>query len=117
MGIHVEVKRKITVDGREYESLDQVPDELRNAVQTALASGATPKATIRINGKTYGSLEEMPPGLRAIATVLTSLAASRMLPSDPSAEALSPEPVLSMRKIVVVILLAAGLVWLLRLFR
>jgi hypothetical protein len=42
---------------------------------------------------------------------------SRQPVADPSAEALRPEPVLSMRKIVGVILLAAGLFWLLRLFR
>jgi len=121
MSVNFEVKRKITVNGQQYESLDQVPKEFRNAVQSALASGATTKATIHINGKTYSSLEAMPAPLRAIATAVTALAASKALdaksPSEPEPGAVRAEPVISLKRVLVVLMLAAGLFWLLRLFR
>ena len=109
MGIDVELKRKITVNGQDYESLDQVPEEFRSTVQNALASGTAPKMTININGKTYSSVEELPAVLRTIIGGLTSLA------MKPEAEAVRAEPVLSMKMVVVAIGLAAMLYWLARL--
>ena len=117
MSVNFDIKRKITVDGKEYESLDQVPEEVRAAVQKSLASGPAAKATIYINGKTYGSVEELPAPLRAVVSCLTSLAmkSDAQLPSASEAGAVRPEPVLSLKMIVVGIALAAMLFWLVRL--
>jgi hypothetical protein len=116
MGVDVELKRKITVNGREYESLDQIPDEFR-AVRDALASDAVPKMMITINGKTYSSVEELPAPLRAIVAGLTSLAMKRGAPSPSASEAgaVRPEPILPMKMIVAAIVVAAILFFIVRL--
>jgi hypothetical protein len=116
MGVDVELKRKITVNGQEYGSLDEIPDEFRTAVQNALASGAVAKTTIYVNGKTYASMDEVPAPLRAVVAGLTSLAAKPLADAEREMrEAVRPEPILSFRRIVVAIGLAAVLLWLARL--
>jgi hypothetical protein len=125
MGVKFEIKRKITVDGRDYESLDQIPHELRTAVKNALAPGAAHKTTIHINGKTYSSLEEMPAPLRAVVGGLTAFALKKAAgatadmpdaqsPAEVEAHAVQPEPVLSVKTIVVAAGLATLLFWLAR---
>lgn len=56
MSVNFEIKRKITVDGKEYGSLAEVPPEVRTAILEAMASGATSSRTaFHINGKTYSA--------------------------------------------------------------
>ena len=119
MGVNFEVKRKITVDGREYESLDEIPDELRAKVESALDAGAARKTTIYVNGKTYSSTEELPAALRAVVTGLTTLAMKRMAgtPTEPTPEAVRPEPLVSKKMLVIAIGLVALLFWIARLTR
>ena len=110
MSVDFEIKRKITVDGKDYETLEDIPPEVRTAILKTFASGSTSaKTTIHVNGKTYSSIEDLPAPLRAIAGGLTSLV------MKPEAEAVRPEPVVSPRMIVVGIALAALLFWLARL--
>lgn len=110
MSVNFEVKKKITVDGKDYESLQDVPPEVRTAILKTLAQGGTnTKTTIYINGKTYSTIEDLPAPLRAIVGGVTALA------MKPEAAAVRPEPVLSMKMIVVAIGLAAMLFWLTRL--
>ena len=118
MGVNFELKRKITVDGKNYESLDDLPSDLRVAIQKALAQrGTATKTTVHINGKTYASVMDLPAPLRVVVGGLTALALKSMPGelSGPNAEAVRPEPVLSVKKIVVAIGLAAMLLWLARL--
>lgn len=110
MSFNVEVKKKITVDGKEYESLSDVPPELRTAIVKTLAQGGTnTKTTVHINGKTYSGVGDLPAPLRAIVAGVTALA------MKPEAEAVRAEPVLSVKAIIVAIGLAALLFWLARL--
>ena len=114
MSISVDFKRKIMVDGKEYESLDQVPPEVRVAILKTLAQGATTtKTTIHLNGKTYSSVEDLPAPLRAVVGGLTTFALNKASGGD--AGAVRPEPVVSPKMIVVGIALLVFLVWLARL--
>jgi hypothetical protein len=110
MNIDVEVKKKITVDGKNYESLNEVPPELRASIlKNFLSNPTNSKTTIHVNGKTYSSVEDLPAALRAIVGGLASVV------MKPEGEAVRPEPVLSVRMIVIALALAALLFWLVRL--
>ena len=109
MAVHVELKRKITVNGRDYESLDEIPEEFQAAIQSALASSAV-ETKIEVNGTTYASAEELPESLRAVVRGVTSLVAS---PSGPVS--VRPEPVVSMKTMAAALCLVAILALLARL--
>lgn len=69
MGIdfNINITRKIKVNGKEYDSLEEVPQEHRQAVQDALgAAGTGAPGKININGTGYDSPEAMPPEARRI---------------------------------------------------
>ena len=112
------IQRKFTVNGKEYGSLDQVPPEFRAAIEKALESGATASSTtVTVNGRTYASLDEVPAPLRTVVRGRTSLVVRYGNP--PTNEAgdrtgLRPEPILSMKTVVLALGLAALLVWLAR---
>jgi hypothetical protein len=66
---NITVKKRITVNGREYERPEDMPDGLRNAYESAMENlrsgrpgpnvqGSKPK--IVFNGREYASEEEMP---------------------------------------------------------
>ena len=116
------LQKKFTVNGKDYESLDQIPPEFRAAFEKALASGTTP-TTIIINGKTFSSAESLSTPLRAIVRGLVYLAlksgdkAPSRLRDDTSVSppgALRPEPILGVKTLVILIGLAALLFWLAR---
>jgi hypothetical protein len=65
MDVKINVKRRFKVNGVEYESLEAMPPELRQAVERATAGGgvhlsAGAEAHIVFNGKRFGGREEMP---------------------------------------------------------
>ncbi len=75
MKVNVTVKRRIVVNGKEYGSVDELPDDARAAYERALARGAaagagdaSPQTTgeIVVNGQRYASLEAMPPEVRRL---------------------------------------------------
>ncbi|HUC43149.1 MAG TPA: hypothetical protein VMR65_03845 [Candidatus Sulfotelmatobacter sp.] len=119
MAINFEVKKKITVDGKEYESLDQVPAEVRGAIRNAVEVGGTAlSGKITINGKTYASVQEMPAPLRAIVRGLTLMALNRedaatrsgpepVAASLPAGDGPRPEPILSLKTVVFALGVAA----------
>ena len=128
MPVDVELKKRITVDGKVYESLDQVPAELRPAIEKALAlmPEAGVKTTIMVNGKPYASMDDVPAPLRLMLRGVAALAATQAGATTsaarqaspkamPTAEALRPEPIVSPRTIVVALVLAALLFFLARL--
>jgi len=74
MSVKVNVRRTIKINGREYGSLDEVPEGLREAVSRALA-GSSPgspeeasgvRAAVVFNGVTYPSVDAMPPDVRQL---------------------------------------------------
>ncbi|OGS07834.1 MAG: hypothetical protein A2270_01180 [Elusimicrobia bacterium RIFOXYA12_FULL_51_18] len=123
MGINfnIDIKRKFTVNGKEYGSLDEVPEEQRQIVQNALNStepGAG-RHKITVNGIGYDSPEAMPPDARKVyeeALKKADAVAQRsgMSFSTPRAVDIKPEGSLSSRAITVLLVLA-GLVILIKL--
>ena len=120
MSINVEVKRKITVDGKDYDSLDQLPDEVRTAILKTLAAGPTnSRTTVHINGKAYSSVDDFPAPLRGIITavagaVLQAQAGKSGMGKDMERipGTIRPERTISLKKFVFLICLIAFILWL-----
>jgi hypothetical protein len=143
VAIHFEVKKKvlarkkITFNGKEYESLDEVPAEARGAIESALQSGTPVRSEITFDGKTYASVEEMPAPLRTVVRLLESAALKdgdaeagaapeaaepgvSIGGAEPGMEmggAVRPEPIVSARTFVIALGLAALAFWMSRLIR
>ena len=56
------IKIKIRVNGQEYSSVDEMPDDLRQIYEKALPGGVPSKITF--NGQKFSSVDEMPPEIR-----------------------------------------------------
>lgn len=116
---NVVIKKKIMVNGQEYESLDQVPAESRAAIEKVLGGNAAAATTITVNGHTYGSEKDLPAPVRAIVGRIALMALEKAESAKAEAEA-SPvgevraEPVVSLKKIVFVVAAAALVIWLAR---
>ena len=72
---NINIKRRIIVNGREYSSVDEMPDDLRRAYERSMANlsregdvinPAAPQQEITFNGKEYGNVDEMPEDLRRL---------------------------------------------------
>lgn len=64
------VKKKIIVNGKEYNSLDDVPADIRALYDQVMASGrgdATEKRII-LNGRDVESIDGLPPEMRQMLT-------------------------------------------------
>jgi len=67
MSIKINLKTKIRFNGREYSSLEEMPPEVRQVYENALASGQIriqKSAKLVFNGQEYNSLDEMPEPVR-----------------------------------------------------
>ncbi len=122
MEFNVNIKRKIKVNGKEYDSLEEVPEQFRQTVQHALDSAGAPGVhrKITVNGVGYDSVEAMPPDARR----LYEDALKKADETGPRSSADAPSPIpnapvqeraLSKRTIIVLVLLA-GLAILLKFF-
>lgn len=65
MGIEIDVKRKFVVNGKEYASLDELPDDIRRALQKTLKEDKSKvevniDTSIVFNGKGYNGVDQMP---------------------------------------------------------
>ncbi len=124
MDFDVSIKRRIKVNGKEYGSLDEVPEELRKAVQDALgAAGAGGgRGKITVNGVSYDSAEAMPQDVRRIYEQALRKAeeAGEKVDARPTklgfTTGLKPEGAVSWRTIIVFLLAGAALL-LLKLLR
>ena len=114
MGIEfkVNIKRKITINGKEYGSPEEVPEQFKQTVQHALDSAGAPGThpKITLNGVGYDSVEAMPADARMIyeAALKKAEGASPRTDTDapgPLPAAPVPEGGLSKRTIVVLALL------------
>ncbi len=75
MNVNVNVKRRIIVNGKEYNSVEEMPADLRRAFEKAMAerrdSGnpagdTTVRTKIIFNGQEYKNMEMMPPDERKL---------------------------------------------------
>ncbi|MDA8243526.1 MAG: hypothetical protein M0025_05340 [Elusimicrobia bacterium] len=125
MGIefNINFKKKIRINGKEYDSEDQVPPELRQTVHDALLnSGAPGRRKIVINGVPYENTESMPPDIRQIYDQAMKRAAEAGEPVAPHPAKLTlnadlkPEGSASWRTITI-FLIAGAVLLLLKLLR
>jgi hypothetical protein len=128
MGIEVNVTREFVINGKQYHSLEEVPPDIRQAIEETLRSPgaqtgtAGNQARISVNGRPYDGVDAMPGGVREIYAV-----AMQCIGSGPGSRAgkpaTSPKPIvpqgafpLSGRWVMAGILLLCLLVSLLLLF-
>jgi hypothetical protein len=63
----INVKTKITYNGQEYSSVEELPPEVRAAYEKAMAKGGGSVSTkIVFNGQQYASLDQMPTAERQL---------------------------------------------------
>ena len=74
MGVEVTVKRRFVIGGREYGSLEELPEGIRSTVEAALGSRWSEDEHVQthgvhtgivVNGHEYGSIDDMPADVRA----------------------------------------------------
>ena len=96
----MEIRKTVryTVNGREYASLDEVPEAFRKLLEDKDADGVPDllqklgartvvSRTWWINGKTYHHLEDIPPELRPLEESGRTFKVQWTLPSDPTQRA------------------------------
>lgn len=68
MGIDfkINITRKIKVNGTEYGSPEEVPEQFRQTVKDALGQAGAGSGGINFNGVTYDGAEAMPPEVRRV---------------------------------------------------
>lgn len=75
MDIKVNVKRKFKVNGKEYNSIEEMPRDIRDAFEKAIASQGGPgyqvnagamQTKIIFNDKEYKNIDEMPQDVRLL---------------------------------------------------
>jgi hypothetical protein len=76
MGIEVNVTREFVVNGKQYHSLEEIPPDIRQAIEETLRSPGVSQAgpaghqtKIIVNGRPYGGVDAMPGGVREIYAV------------------------------------------------
>jgi hypothetical protein len=85
MGIQVNIRRRITVNGREYGSTGEMPADVREAYERAMAGGISirsAKTRIVFNGREYAGLEAMPAETRQLYEKVLKAAESGTVPAD-----------------------------------
>lgn len=83
MQTKINIKKTYKINGQEYDSLEDVPAEIREALwQAATASSAVP-TRITVNGVEYDNAEAMPPEIRSLYE--GALKAARMETPPPAA--------------------------------
>jgi hypothetical protein len=68
---NINIRRKIVVNGREYSSVEEMPEDVRRAFERAMAgasggdlAGVRPR--IVFNGREYASVDQMPEDVRRL---------------------------------------------------
>lgn len=109
MGINFKVNfnTKIKINGKEYGSVEEVPEEHQGTVRNALSSAGTAHSKIVVNGVGYDSLEAMPPEVRSLYKEILLKSKVNIQSTNTSFSGnVKPEGFLSGRTITVLALLA-----------
>ena len=94
MAIKVTVKRRIVFHGKSYDSPEELPEDVRQAYEKAMAdpgAGASAAAKLVFNGTEYEGLDAMPPAVRALYESAVGAVASGRL-ADASGDAAASGP-------------------------
>jgi hypothetical protein len=91
MNVNVNVKRKFKVNGKEYNSIEEMPQDIRNAFEKAMASQAgkgqsvsptTMQTKIIFNGTEYQSIDAMPQDVRQLYEKVLKAAETGTAPAN-----------------------------------
>lgn len=91
MNVNVNVKRKFKVNGKEYNSIEEMPQDIRNAFEKAIASKtgsgqqvnpATMQTKIIFNGTEYQSIDAMPQDVRQLYEKVLKAAETGTAPAN-----------------------------------
>jgi hypothetical protein len=91
MSININVKHTFKVNGKEYSSTDEMPPEVREIFQKAMAAKAGPGLHTKVttsrtkfifNGTEYESIDKMPQDVRQLYEKVLRAAETGVAPSD-----------------------------------
>lgn len=131
MGILVNIRRRFTVNGKEYGSAGEMPADVREAFDKAMAGGIgvqSRKTRIVFNGREYAGLEAMPAETRQLYEQVLKAAEAGAVPdglppgiagsaASRAGAAVRFEPSFSSRKALVAVALIALIILLYILLR
>jgi hypothetical protein len=89
--MNVNVKRKFKINGKEYNSIEEMPPDIRNAFEKAMASQAgsgkqanpaTTQTKIIFNGIEYKSVDAMPQEVRQLYEKVLKSAKTGTVPTN-----------------------------------
>ena len=89
--VNVNVKRKFKIGGKEYDSVDEMPADVRETFEKAMASrtdsGHKEKSVlirtkINFNGTEYDSIDAMPKGVRELYETVLKAAETGAVPPE-----------------------------------
>jgi hypothetical protein len=71
MAIQIKIMKKFTGNREKYRSLDEMPDDIRQAIEKTIMGGdpntqSDTETKIIVNGKEYDSIEQVPPDIREL---------------------------------------------------
>jgi len=91
MNVNVNVKRKFKINGKEYNSIEEMPQDIRNAFEKAIASQAgkgqpvsptTMQTKIIFNGTEYQNIDAMPQDVRQLYEKVLKAAETGNVPAN-----------------------------------
>jgi hypothetical protein len=91
MNVNVNVKRKFKINGKEYNSIEEMPQDIRNAFEKAMASKtgsgqltnpASIQTKIIFNGTEYQRIDAMPQGVRQLYEKVLKAAETGTAPAN-----------------------------------
>lgn len=88
MNVNVNVKRKFKINGKEYNSIEEMPPEIRSAFEKAMASQsgtvnpAVTQTKIIFNGTQYQSIDAMPQDVRQLYEKVLKAAETGTTPAN-----------------------------------
>ena len=91
MNVNVNVKRKYKINGKEYNSVEEMPSDIRNAFEKAMASQAdtgnhinlaVTQTKIIFNGTEYQNIDAMPQDVRKLYEKVLKAAETGTAPAN-----------------------------------
>ncbi|MRR16289.1 MAG: hypothetical protein EG826_07515 [Deltaproteobacteria bacterium] len=101
MSVSVNVKRKFKVNGKEYDSVEEMPSDIRSAFEKAMAShtglgklmpSVAVQTKIIFNGEEYGGIDAMPQDVRRHYENVLKAAQTGTAPDDILTAAVGSDP-------------------------
>ena len=91
MSINISLKRKFKINGKEYNSIEEMPENIREAFKKAMDSqagsghrinSAVPRSKITFNGTEYENLDAMPQDVRQLYEKVLKAAETGTAPAN-----------------------------------